>query len=139
MIHERATEKVQRHVDDALARGAQLVHGGKALPELGSKSFFAPTILADVPADEALAVTLGEYDVAVARHEDEVFALQDLCSHASVQLSEGEVEDCTVECWLHGSQFDMRTGEPKQLPATQPIAVHTVTLDGDDVYVTLAD
>lgn len=51
LIHSRAAEKVQRHVDDALARGAQLVHGGKRLPELGSDAFFAPTILADVPAD----------------------------------------------------------------------------------------
>ena len=53
--------------------------------------------------------------------------------------AEGEVEDGLIECWLHGSQFDMRTGQPMQLPATVPIAVHTVTLDGDDVYVTLAD
>lgn len=51
LIHERAADKVQKHVDDALSRGAQLVHGGKRLPELGSNSFFAPTILADVPAD----------------------------------------------------------------------------------------
>ena len=53
--------------------------------------------------------------------------------------AKGEVAGQLIECWLHGSQFDMTTGEPKQLPATVPIAVHTVTLDGDDVYVTLAD
>ncbi len=51
LIHERAADKVQKHVDDALSRGAQLVHGGKRLSDLGSQSFFAPTILADVPAD----------------------------------------------------------------------------------------
>lgn len=49
LIHDRAVEKVQRHVDDALAKGAQLVHGGKRLP--GAGSFFAPTVLSDVPAD----------------------------------------------------------------------------------------
>ena len=91
--------------------------------------------LADVPKDEALAVTIGEYDVAVARHNDEVFALQDLCSHAAVSLSEGEVEDCSVECWLHGSRFDLRTGKPTGLPATEPVATFPAEIRGDDIYV----
>ncbi|MDN4174784.1 non-heme iron oxygenase ferredoxin subunit [Nocardioides sp. SOB77] len=96
--------------------------------------------LADVPADEALAVTVGAHDVAVARDGDEVYALQDLCSHASVSLSEGEVADCTVECWLHGSRFDLRTGKPTGLPATEPVATFPVEVranpDGtSDVYV----
>jgi len=89
--------------------------------------------LADVPHDEALAVTIDRYDVAVARNGDEVFALQDLCSHAAVALSEGEVEDCTVECWLHGSRFDLRTGKPTGLPATEPVATFPVEIrNGDD-------
>ena len=91
--------------------------------------------LSDVPTDEALGVTVGGMDLAVARHEDEVFALQDLCSHAAVALSEGEVEDCTVECWLHGSRFDLRTGKPTGLPATEPVPVFAVRLDGDDVLI----
>ena len=78
--------------------------------------------LDEVETDEALAVTLGRYEVAVARHEDEVFAVENICSHAAVALSEGVVEDCTVECWLHGSRFDLRTGKPTGLPATEPIA-----------------
>ena len=72
--------------------------------------------LAEVPDDEALGVTIGAYEVAVARHEDEVFAVENICSHAAVALSEGDVEDCTVECWLHGSRFDLRTGKPTGLP-----------------------
>ncbi|HWJ08701.1 MAG TPA: non-heme iron oxygenase ferredoxin subunit [Nocardioides sp.] len=94
--------------------------------------------LADVPVDEALAVTVDRYDVAIARQGDEVFALQDLCSHAAVQLSEGEVADCTVECWLHGSTFDLRTGKPTNLPATEPVATFPVEVRGDDVYVDTA-
>ena len=82
--------------------------------------------LADVPEDEALAVTLGDHDVAVARDGDEVFAVEDECSHAAVALSEGEVEGCTVECWLHGSRFDLRTGKPTGLPATEPVATFPV-------------
>ena len=90
---------------------------------------------ADVPTDEALGVKVGEIDVAIARHEDEFFALQDLCSHAAVPLSEGEVEDCTVECWLHGSRFDLRSGKPSGLPATEPVATFPVEVRDDGVYV----
>ncbi len=89
----------------------------------------------DVPADEALAVVVGEYDVAVARDGDEFFALQDQCSHAAVPLSEGEVVDCTVECWLHGSTFDLRTGKPTVLPATEAVATFPVEVRDGAVYV----
>ncbi len=89
----------------------------------------------DIPADEALGVTVGAYDVAIARHDDEVFAVQDQCSHAAVPLSEGEVEDCTVECWLHGSRFDLRSGKPTGLPATEPVATFPVEVRPDGVYV----
>ena len=41
------------------------------------------------------------------------------CSHAEVALSEGDVTDCQIECWLHGSMFDLRTGKPTNLPATE--------------------
>ena len=91
--------------------------------------------VSDVPSDEALGVTIGRYDVAIARNGDEFFALQDLCSHAAVALSEGEVEDCTVECWLHGSRFDLRTGKPTGLPATEPVATFPIEVRDDGVYV----
>ncbi|WP_310528320.1 non-heme iron oxygenase ferredoxin subunit [Nocardioides sp.] len=85
-------------------------------------TFVRACALDDVPTDEALGVTIGALDVAVARNGDEVFALQDLCSHAAVALSEGEVANCTIECWLHGSTFDLRTGKPTTFPATEPVA-----------------
>ncbi len=96
--------------------------------------------LGDLPEVGAVVADIGGRRVTVARDsEGTVHAFDDTCTHANVSLAEGEVEDGLIECWLHGSQFDMRTGQPRQLPATVPIAVHTVTLDGDDVYVTLAD
>jgi 3-phenylpropionate/trans-cinnamate dioxygenase ferredoxin subunit len=91
--------------------------------------------VADVPTDEALGVTVGAYDVAVARDGDEFFAIQDLCSHAAVALSEGEVDDCTVECWLHGSRFDLRTGKPTGLPATEPVATFPIEIREDAVFI----
>ncbi|WP_139983152.1 non-heme iron oxygenase ferredoxin subunit [Nocardioides litoris] len=89
----------------------------------------------DVPTDEGLAVTVGAYDVAVARDGEEFFAVQDLCSHAQVSLSEGEVADCSIECWLHGSRFDLRTGKPTGLPATEPVATFPVEVREDGLYV----
>ncbi len=98
-------------------------------------SFELACAVSDVPTDEALGVTIGRYDVAIARHGDEFFAVQDLCSHAAVALSEGEVEECTVECWLHGSRFDLRTGKPTGLPATEPVSTFPVEVRDDGVYV----
>ncbi len=73
--------------------------------------------------------------MALARDGEEIFAVEDQCSHAAVALSEGDVENCTVECWLHGSRFDLRTGKPIGLPATEPVATFPVELRGGDVYV----
>ena len=84
---------------------------------------------------EPLAVTVGDTEVAVIRTEGEVFAIRDECSHAAIALSEGEVEDCLVECWLHGSTFDLRTGKPTTPPATEPVPVYPVRVEGDDVLV----
>jgi 3-phenylpropionate/trans-cinnamate dioxygenase ferredoxin component len=95
--------------------------------------------LSDVPEDGALRLELDEVDVAVVRFEGRVYALQDLCSHAEVPLSEGDVESVdgapTIECWLHGSCFDLRTGEPTNLPATEPVDVYPVRVEGEDVLV----
>ncbi len=91
--------------------------------------------VSEVSTDEALAVIAGEWDVAIARNGDEFFAIQDVCSHAEVALSEGEVTDCTIECWMHGSRFDLRTGKPTGLPATEPVATFPIEVRGDDIYV----
>jgi 3-phenylpropionate/trans-cinnamate dioxygenase ferredoxin component len=89
----------------------------------------------EVPDDTALAVEVGGRDVFVAQSEGEFFALADLCSHAAVALSEGEVAECAIECWLHGSRFDLRTGKPIGLPATEPVATYAVEVRGNDLYV----
>lgn len=78
--------------------------------------------------------------VAVVRVGDEVFAVDDHCSHAEVSLSEGEVSGCEIECWLHGSRFDLRTGEPSGPPAFAPITTYPVQIEGqgDDAVVLVA-
>ena len=64
-------------------------------------------------------------------------AIGDTCTHGAVSLSDGEVEGRTIECWLHGSTFDLVTGRPLCLPATKPVPVFTATVDGPDVRVEL--
>jgi 3-phenylpropionate/trans-cinnamate dioxygenase ferredoxin component len=93
--------------------------------------------LADLPAEGALGVEVAGHPVCVVRAEGEVYALQDVCSHEEVPLSEGEVYDHTVECWLHGSCFDLRTGKPTGPPATKPVPTYEVKIDGADVLVAL--
>jgi len=74
--------------------------------------------------------------VALVRETDGTFhAVDDKCSHANVSLSEGEVDGCALECWLHGSRFDLRTGQPSGPPAITPVAVYPVKVEGDDVLV----
>jgi 3-phenylpropionate/trans-cinnamate dioxygenase ferredoxin subunit len=93
--------------------------------------------LDDIPDAGVLGVEVGEEPVALVRHGQEVHALRDVCSHAEVRLSEGDVYDGTLECWLHGSCFDVRTGKPTGPPATRPVPVYRVKIDGDDVLVSL--
>ena len=80
-----------------------------------------------------LAVEVDGLDVAIVRDGDDVFAIGDECSHAAIPLSEGDVEGCEIECWLHGSRFDLRTGKPTGLPATEPVPVYSTQIEGDDV------
>ena len=93
--------------------------------------------LSELPEEGALRVELDGKPICIARSQGEVFAVSDICSHADVSLSEGDVEDGTVECWLHGSRFDLRTGMPTGLPAAKPVATYPVTVEGDDVLVKL--
>ena len=93
--------------------------------------------LADVPEDGAVRVELDGLPVCLARVQGQVYAIQDVCSHAEIQLSEGDVEGTTVECWLHGSRFDLRTGEPTGLPATEPVAIFPVEVRDGGIYVSI--
>lgn len=76
-------------------------------------------------------------EIVLVREGEEVFALDDICSHAEVSLSDGEVAHGAIECWLHGSRFDLRTGQPSGPPANEPVATYptTITTDADGQLV----
>jgi len=95
----------------------------------------------DVPWPGALAVDIDGVAVAIVRDEEgEIHAIRDICSHADVALSEGEVDGCFIECWLHGSRFDLRTGQPTGPPAVSPIHIYQVDVEGSgDAAVVLVD
>jgi 3-phenylpropionate/trans-cinnamate dioxygenase ferredoxin subunit len=93
--------------------------------------------LSELKPESALAVEVGRTDVAVVRSGERVYAIADECSHASIPLSEGDVGDGEIECYLHGSRFDLQTGEPLGLPATEPVAVYRCEVVGDEVLVDL--
>ncbi|HLN79203.1 MAG TPA: non-heme iron oxygenase ferredoxin subunit [Nocardioidaceae bacterium] len=98
-------------------------------------SFVRACATGDVEPGTALAVVVDDVAVAVVHDGDDWYAVYDECSHAAIPLSEGEVEGGQIECWLHGSMFDLRTGKPTNLPATEPVAIYPVRVDGDDVLV----
>jgi 3-phenylpropionate/trans-cinnamate dioxygenase ferredoxin subunit len=84
-------------------------------------------------------VDVGGYPVAVVRLGDTVHAIGDTCSHAEVSLAEGivDTDECALECWKHGSLFSLESGEALTLPATRPVPIYVVRVDGDDVFVAL--
>ena len=94
--------------------------------------------LDELPEVGAIQVIIDGDAYAIVRDEDGgIHALEDRCTHAEVALSEGEVEDCSIECWLHGSRFDLRTGAPLELPAVTPVRVYSVNVEGGEVFVDL--
>ena len=73
--------------------------------------------------------------ICVARVGDEVFAIDDTCTHGQASLSEGDVTGFRIECWLHGAEFDLRTGEVMSLPATQAVKTYQVNVIADSVTI----
>jgi 3-phenylpropionate/trans-cinnamate dioxygenase ferredoxin subunit len=91
--------------------------------------------LSELDDGKPFGVEIDDVEVVLVRQGDTVHALRDECSHATLALSEGEVTRKGIECWLHGSCFDLRTGRPSSLPATDPVAVYPVEIRDGDVHV----
>ena len=98
-------------------------------------AFVRACAASEVADGQALRVEVDGLDVAVVRNGDDFYAIEDECSHAAVALSEGDVEGCEIECWMHGSRFDLRTGKPIGPPATEPVPIFPVQVDGADVLI----
>ncbi|MGV8968842.1 MAG: non-heme iron oxygenase ferredoxin subunit [Microbacteriaceae bacterium] len=92
--------------------------------------------LSELSPNTAKRVVVGDVPIAIVMDSaGMVHALGDTCTHGDISLSEGFVEDDTLECWAHGSKFELATGKPRTLPAYQPVPVFAVAIDGDDVLI----
>jgi 3-phenylpropionate/trans-cinnamate dioxygenase ferredoxin component len=90
----------------------------------------------DVELGSAVRVVIDGMPIALVRDsEGTVHAIGDTCTHGDISLSEGFVEDDTIECWAHGSKFSLTTGAALTLPAFEPVPVFTVTIEDGDVYI----
>jgi 3-phenylpropionate/trans-cinnamate dioxygenase ferredoxin subunit len=86
-------------------------------------------------SDLALDSIIEGKPVKINKVGNEVFAIEDNCSHQDAALSEGEQTGYKIECWLHAAEFDLRTGEALTPPAVQPIKTYPVTVNGNNVVV----
>lgn len=93
----------------------------------------------DIPSGEALQAEVDGQTLALVRVEGEVFCVQDICTHEHAHLSEGFCEGYEIECPLHGSIFDVRTGAVKSLPATDDLKTFPVKIEDGDVLVEVED
>ena len=90
----------------------------------------------DIKKGKAIRVKIGEEAIAIVRTKaDQVYALNDKCSHGEISLSEGFVEDETIECWAHGAKFDLNTGVPLSLPAYEAVSTYEVLVENDEVFI----
>ena len=100
-------------------------------------NFVKVASIADIPENGMRAFEHAGQRIAIYRVGGQVYATSDICSHEYAELSDGwlDEDECTVECPLHGSRFDIRTGAALTLPAYEPIPVYEVKVEGEDVLV----
>ncbi|WP_374010493.1 non-heme iron oxygenase ferredoxin subunit [Leifsonia sp. LS-T14] len=92
--------------------------------------------VAELVENQATRVVLDGVPIAVVKDSaGTIHAIGDTCTHGEISLSEGFVEDETLECWAHGSQFSLVTGKPLNLPAYEPVPVFSVEIIDGDVYI----
>jgi 3-phenylpropionate/trans-cinnamate dioxygenase ferredoxin subunit len=88
-----------------------------------------------VPAGGGRAFNVEGLRIAVFNLDGKYYAIDDTCTHAEASLAEGDVRDTTVECPLHGAQFDLCTGAPVGPPAERGVTAYTVHVEGDEIQI----
>ncbi len=79
--------------------------------------------------------TVNKKEVCIANIDGTFYAVDDLCSHAECNISDGDIEGETITCPCHDSSFDVRTGEPNHPPATEPLATFEVKIEGNNILI----
>lgn len=91
-----------------------------------------------VPRGGALRLELDPPVALFHTEEGELYAIDDTCTHQDASLADGWLEGCEVECPLHASRFDLRTGWVDAPPAKKPVRTHEVSVQDGEVYLTLS-
>ena len=95
----------------------------------------ADLLLDSIAEGKPVKLSKNGKDLCVARVGNEVFAIEDNCTHQDAALSEGEQNGYKIECWLHSAEYDLRTGEALTPPAVQSVKTYPVSIDGNNVIV----
>ena len=105
-------------------------------------TMFETVRISQLQESKPFKVVIEGQDVLLAKIADQIYAVSDVCTHSEVSLSEGDIEGCAIECWLHGSSFDLRTGEPSGPPATTGLKTFAVELSTEQpdpmIYVSIS-
>lgn len=92
--------------------------------------------LEDIAPGKSLRVKIGDIAIAIVHTPSgQVRAINDKCSHGEISLSEGFIDDETIECWAHGAKFSLATGAPLSLPAYEPVDVYSVLVENGDIFL----
>jgi len=99
--------------------------------------FVAVARLEDLPENEPAGVNIDGREIVLINVGDEVFALEDRCSHEEFPLSAGEIGGGQITCALHGARFDLATGAVKALPAVMPVKRYDTRVQDGEVQIRL--
>lgn len=91
--------------------------------------------LHELTTSKLMRVQLNGNDICLAYVDDTVYAIDDLCTHEDASLAKGSLHEDCVKCPLHGSRFNLKTGEALNEPAEDPLNTYAVKIDGDDILV----
>lgn len=100
-------------------------------------TFHKVATTSDLDEDEAMQIVVEGKEIALVNLGGELFALDDICTHAYASMSDGYIEGDCIECPLHGAQFEIKTGKAVTPPATEDLACYGVKVEDGDVYVGL--
>ena len=91
--------------------------------------------LEELPPGAMRLVEWEDLEIGVFNCGGTLYAIEDRCSHDNGPLAEGEFDsdNCTVECPRHGSLFDLKTGEPKTLPAYVRVDTFPVIIEDETI------
>ena len=104
-----------------------------------NEQFFRAAELSELDPSGRLCTEVEDRFIVIVKLGDDIFCLDDVCTHDGGPLGEGELDEGCLVCPRHGAKFDVRTGEAVTMPATEPTKVHEVKLEGETIWVRFAD